>query len=657
MLPDAEWKRRDEVVYRVRSDGPLVRASLDDASRTVFKRRYSTRPQTPFTAALDAYQQAFFRGPVADQLSWTAHRKLAAAAKHGGATELDGPAKEEWPLAWYWKAFFFALQDWTDRCEKRWFIKIAQLRHWALAYFYSVGADGKQKLLHPPIFGPSRRLLRSDSYFTLLEFQQLVVDEWKVAPKTPGYDSYIERAYVLGRNDFEYRIDRVTRESNGDLLVTVRANVDLYPFRIPHNHEMLEGTIVKKAVKGLPNGQMTMPHDMAWIPSFANGGKPRKPMSFLLASESTCRAMEKLSEVWNDPTANSILIIAPPGSGKEILAESVYRLRSLPHGAYCAYALSPSDHESNQFALYSRDVDSTQIRKDIETLVQSDRKGEDKPRHHKMDGLVFQARKGVLFLDEIDKVNDDTRASLLRLLESDQCALYDTPMTIHLKRSRPLYVFAGSMPQNRMFRLDPADFWTRISHVIESEHPLDVDHPDERERLCGSYFHMFWIRHCLDVWKSQKFQSLSKVPLKKRPASTMVRQTSEELLRFFLREDVIVFLSRSFAEEVCTGREKVEFSVRNIRSVVTRSQFALLEYLWVDRAADSGLTKIQNELVTRASPSNAYGVIAAILRGEDSGLITNDMTDQVRREMRGIEEQVRREMRRSIQQSVAKVFV
>ncbi|MBW7998305.1 MAG: hypothetical protein FVQ81_17390 [Candidatus Glassbacteria bacterium] len=380
----------------------------------------------------------------------------------------------------------------------------------------------------------------------------------------------------------------------------------------------------------------------------SKGPEPREE-PILLASDSVCRAYEMLSEIWNDRTAKSVLVIAPPGSGKELLTRSIHYFQDI-EGPYVTYALSPSSHERNDQVLFGRDLRSifepswnellvraknqgqsisdslekthTRLLKIfVETVkwVESGeeptwkQKGNRAPKGHTggdisdpdtfiSDGLLFKARRGALFLDEIDKVPKQTRASLLRLLENDEFALYETSMVVKLNKWRPLYIFAGSIPREQMFQLHPFDFWTRISHIIEMEHPLDIDDQQERLRVTKSYFSFFWVQHI-----EKFFKGATLLPFRFEDEIKIYFQSYYiSLFTLLNRYEVVDRIASMFAEEIETGAGSSRFSVRNIRGIVARVIYGLVDYLLYDRSRDSALFTIREFVINPDKIKKAF---------------------------------------------------
>jgi hypothetical protein len=635
--------------YRLTQSGGGVAISHDALGQREFRKRMAKRPSTRLISALDAYQRAFFPSMRVDDLPWRRHNQLAR--KDGNARRER--AEEQWRLAWYWKALYLLIPQWKKADAGRWFIRICQVRDWALAYYYKQ-VGNENKLLQAPIFGQSDRLLRFDSYYVLLSFEREVLEAWNraldVSKERRADEAHAEKAFVLGRTDFVYRLDDIVREKNGTLRISVSAYLELYPFRVPTD----DGRRRLPNIRGLRSKELpatiTYPYEMVWVPSWGNGGTESGEKPFLLASLPVCRAFEKLSEVWNDRTARSVLIIAPPGAGKELLAGSIYDLREF-EGGYCAFALSPTDHEGNAAMLYARSLlGSRPIRKELEAMSSGTLKPNARLVRDPEDGLVFKARRGVLFLDEIDKVSMATRAALLRLLETEECAVHGTAITVSLKHVSPVYVFAGSAGRDEMFRLKPADFWTRISHVIEMEHPLAVDSPWDRERIARSYFHMFWIQHVFASCEKTHLISRTNKRRRAHPAHDVSRTEVVGLIRFLLDKRVTQFFARMFAEEVCAGREKVEFSIRNVRNTVARVLYSLLDYLLVDRTYDSSFGRLQDALLsgrTGTHDASLFEFLSRALADEAVGEAIDEPA---------IEAELQTELRRIVQASISKVL-
>jgi len=437
-----------------------------------------------------------------------------------------------------------------------------------------------------------------------------------------------ELYYILGRHDLIYEFELPIKKRR-HTSVTVGLEVNLYPFRAEDwQKEKLKDEL---ALSGAVNIQY--PHDFVSIPVFwKDRTKREKEQRILLASDSVCRAYELLSEIWNDKTAKAVLVIAPPGSGKELLADSNFHFQAF-EGDLVKYALSPSSHEGNERSLFSREIQVLYehnwinqlivatgpgnpltpavqqyvevahlklvklltIQEEIQDWVVNPSRDEKTPEHLLSDGLIFKSRQGVLVLDEIDKVPDQTRASLLRLLENDEFALCDTSIILNLDKWRPLYVFAGSTPKAQMYQLGPKDFWTRISHIVEMSHPLDVDDKNDRKRICKSYFSFFWVAHIDEFFSNAKM-----LPFKTTgTVKDFFQNYYEELFYMLINYEVIDSIADMFADELESGVDLKEISIRNIRSIVNRATYGLADYLLYDgRGVPSKLSLLRHEVVT-----------------------------------------------------------
>lgn len=463
--------------------------------------------------------------------------------------------------------------------------------------------------------------------------------------------SHREQWYVLGRHDMTFCIEDIeaTPLPVGDATVVkakLTLSLDLYPF-LGESWEVKERER-KMAPEGahitpcsaedamlrvqpgeaLDGSHIQFPYDLVTIPvcqrvaiekqELADGKSRFKEEQILLASDAVCRAYESLTEVWNDRTAKSVLIIAPPGSGKELLAESIHHFQQFKGGAYVRYALSPSMHELNEAALFGRDLrtlfepsaasiepeyidalkkrNSELARTYLETAAWFE-KGEARPDENEdlpqamTDGLIFRARKGVLFLDEIDKVPEQTRSGLLRLLENDEFAVAGTSIVLKLERRRPTYVFAGSLPRRKMCALHPPDFWTRISHVVEMEHPLDFNDQAERMIVAQEYFCFFWMKHLVDFFKRTGL-----LPFEYPDAvGEYFQEYYSDLCSMLNDYHFVNSVASMFANEIEGGPKASEMSIRNIRSIVGRVLYGLVDYLLYTKEPNSVLNQLRRE--------------------------------------------------------------
>jgi hypothetical protein len=169
--------------------------------------------------------------------------------------------------------------------------------------------------------------------------------------------------------------------------------------------------------------------------------------------------MQALEEVmhavrYSDP--KSLLLLAPPGSGKEVLAE-----------CFC-WAL---DQPCVQFSIAGLQT-SADIAAELERLP---------------TGSI-----GTVHVDEIDKAEPAALASLLRIMETRTFRCRDGER----RYNRMAWLFTGSVPWTLLRNRQPADFWTRVVRRVQMQHPLERDPDDRHERWAADYFSTFWALKC-----------------------------------------------------------------------------------------------------------------------------------------------------------------
>ncbi len=205
-------------------------------------------------------------------------------------------------------------------------------------------------------------------------------------------------------------------------------------------------------------------------------------------------AIKDLDRVWRDRFASSVLVTGPPGCGKENMAKSLVYGSGRPGKDLQTLSLAQGDtpeHERRLFGRRSADGGQEQ-------------------------GLVERAENSALFLDEAHHriKGEGIRASLLRALESKEYFPQDSN---ELKKIQDvLWIFASSWPlqggERALSRLKPEDYWTRMSHVVDVGHPLDLKllaaHEDRatatlgdearedvfklQQRIIKDFFKFFW---------------------------------------------------------------------------------------------------------------------------------------------------------------------
>lgn len=670
-----------------------------------------------FTAAIEELEEITKLDNALEQL-----KKDKTHCENEVSTKIDA-----WPLAWYWKALFPGLPALLNALgeldpDSTILIRLSQVRQWVLAIVYKVeGTETprQQTLLRPPLLGRSDRITLWDQYITLLsltEARKTIEATWQGIQSArddsiPGSRLDEELWYVIGRHDLLYTIQpaaiNCTASGQIDLEITAEFLVD------PHRADAWETKDLEfgnDPVLGLakPSAPDTTdveyPYDIVRIPCFQDehgrGYDARlasdpddaflAPECILFASDKVCQAYEQLTEVWNDKTTKSVLIIAPSGSGKELLAKSNHLFQSR-EGPYVTFALSPSSHERNDHTLFSRDLTSMftlsiptrgvggdpffdellneakgllEVHKETRDWCESsaepkdcDDEGHERPFPWLNDGLIFGARKGTLFLDEIDKVPEQTRASLLRLLENDEFCVYGTPIRLRLKLWRPLYVFAGSLPAEEMLRLPPEDFWNRMIQRVVMEHPLEVDDPLEQQRITRSYFHFFWITLLKEFFKDSQL-----LPFR-------YAQTHADTAAFFHRYYLSLFgmlkdrgiverIATMYAEEVCTASGNPKCSIRSIKVAASRVIYGLVDYFLYGKNRHTWLHRLREHTIeiwgndNRAGKRDWFDLVGTIIkRAPIEGLEEDEHT-----ELADLGESLRIEVRDIVHHAVERVL-
>lgn len=482
----------------------------------------------------------------------------------------DSPDKNKWwPLGWYWQSLFPVIKDFKTKNPMEAIIYLSQVRNFFLLSLVKENKNGELELIAPPIFGCAERLTRGDQYQLYREFfAKEIIEEVKNARKEEKSDyDYGEDslAYVLGRHDVKYTINAFKKNNN-------QIELELIPEIYLHPFKEIEEILGKKVEKHYP-------YDIIKIPSYNESkrkGSHKKPLRILVSSNNICSTLCKISEVWNDRTARSVLLIAPPGSGKELIAEAIYK-GGCYSGKFITTTMASGSIDRFEKTLFTvSDKTLPQINERLEKI---------KPQAD--DGFVLQALNGVLFLDEVDKSQDSYRAMLLRLLETSGFTAPNTPLIVNLKKtgSPPLYIFAGSLRKEDLLDLKPLDFWTRISHMIEIRHPLDITSDIERKRCYRDYFVLFWNDQVISYFKD----TLLKFPLQEKNDLMNSENSNNtvyfyyiDLLSFILKPKVIKQASEAFIRQIYSNEGRPP-SIRNIRSIVSRIVFKITELILFDK--------------------------------------------------------------------------
>lgn len=260
-------------------------------------------------------------------------------------------------------------------------------------------------------------------------------------------------------------------------------------------------------------------------------------------------ALRSLARIWQDPFAKSVLISAPPGSGKEELSKSIPYGQGRPTSNMQTLSLADSDHRSVQKRLMGFQRDDGSIE----------------------DGLFEKARDSALFLDEVHQPGreSETRAALLRPLEAAE--YYPVDGDQHRKIENVLFVLATSLELDALEKFQPRDFWTRMTHVVRLEHPLAIDDEALQKKVLGDFFNIFWWDRCESFYRER-------IDDEEEPANDPARLIKWRQLRAMynvINPDAVnpFPFTPNFIKEFSTrlSPQKIQsFSIRGIRSVVSR---------------------------------------------------------------------------------------
>jgi hypothetical protein len=193
---------------------------------------------------------------------------------------------------------------------------------------------------------------------------------------------------------------------------------------------------------------------------------PPDSQKVLMSSYNVREAVANLSETWKNPAARSVLIAAWTGSGKDVLVNLLID----------AMRISKEDRiDVSASALSGFNA--------LKTIV----------------ATKFTGHRTALFLDEIHHPSArDIRAGLLRLMESGNL---ESNRGKALDCKAMMYIFAASLPVEKLRTLYPPDLWNRIQYTITLHHPLLIQDDLERQEIVKDYFSLFWEREA-DEWKT-----------------------------------------------------------------------------------------------------------------------------------------------------------
>ncbi len=270
----------------------------------------------------------------------------------------------------------------------------------------------------------------------------------------------------------------------------------------------------------------------------------------VVKSPNVSKCLEALSRIWQDHFTKSVLISAPPGSGKEVYATSIPFGNGRQTKNFMSISLATDNQSSLEKQLFGQKREDGTLEK----------------------GLIAEAENSALFLDEVHHPEDKAgiRASFLRTLESDEY--------FPVNSSKPesvgnvLFVLATSKTLEELDKIKPVDFWTRMTHVVTIKHPLDYKetkkHPC-KSKILKFFFKFFWWER---VEKYYKIDPTVPQPKTEHPEELLTYWQIYELVN----EKKLKDMSGEFAKQLERASKKKsigglhKISIRGIRSMVSR---------------------------------------------------------------------------------------
>lgn len=303
-------------------------------------------------------------------------------------------------------------------------------------------------------------------------------------------------------------------------------------------------------------------------------------------------ALAKLTSIWQDPHAKSVLISSPPGSGKEVFANSIPVGNGRPADRVNSLSMASDDQDALERQLY----------------------GFAHPDGSIQDGLIAKSANAALFLDEIHQPEkmrvSSARASLLRTLEAG--VYYPQESTINREVGNVLWIMATSKTLSQLGQFKPIDFWTRMTHALEIPHPLKVKKATCHD-IVADFFRLFWWDFCDKQYDFDPVSDPSDMNLNSIPAywqqRTMLRQIVAEDGSLLSNGAATSFASRFLSlvqAERSLQKTPHHFSVRGIRNMVSR----LFALSWARVA--QGLTPWGKEKDGEDFESNVITIFAEI---------------------------------------------
>ena len=519
-------------------------------------------------------------------------------------TDIKNKLYSSWILSWHWRAALSTIKDYNfnfKKQKKKIIIQISHFRKWEMLLCYSVDSSvvdqyindlkeiptDKKTLLRAPLFGISHRLRGWETY-------RLFYNDDTLEAIEKDFNENLAICDIIGRHDCYYVVQSIDFATD-QYTLKLTPQIDLHP----------EKTTFQL---GKFKFEYDRPLDYIEIPAFGN--EKVEKIDQLMVSDNYCEAIYDLMEILNDLTVKSVLVIAPPGSGKEQFAKFAFYCREC-----IDFTVKGENTEPDYIATTLAGLNATEAAKLLFTCFDTT-KNTDNPNEFKKytisprDGLILRALDGALFIDEIDKADKSVRNLLLRVLESGEITDPNSSKVINIENRVPFYIFSGSMSRKNMFLESPPDFWTRISHIIEIKHPLEYDDYEKGKKVMKEYLWMFWIQHVMKVLRKNPFLNINDKS-EVKPLQPLIKY-EYDFFKFMLDTITVSFVCEILSNEL-SGRGKTIVSIRTLRSIIARSFFRLADIIRFAKSEDDSIERYKKELSAKTGEKNLYEVLKEIM--------------------------------------------
>jgi hypothetical protein len=534
------------------------------------------QPDESIRSAITAFHSRYYpdEKPSAKHYPWVRHAQ--------GITPDIKREIQEHELTWHWRLLLLCLRDAPPHTtpQKPVVLCVSQIRQWQLVSCFAMNwprcraetmphalRTAPKSLLRAPVFGKSHRITRWEVYAAFHDprIRERIVNAVKNAKGDP-----YRLAHVLGRHDSYFRIMHARKTAAERYELEMEHVIDLEPEQWP----------IRLCGQTAPS--VCRPYSLASIPTFRESrvSQHPEPRELLFSSDNYCRAFEQLSDVINDPGAKAVLVIAPPGSGKEELCSVLHACRRHDSGKLVVTNLAGHSADAAAAQLFKLDIHAN--RRQFQATGRGWQLG-DSFTPGIDSGALFRALGGTLVIDEFDKIDVSVRPILLRLLENDEAPVPGTSLALKIPPSlRPLYVFAGSATRKEFLQLPPVDLWTRMTHIIEMQHPLALGEAADRQRAAEDYVRLFWLKAVNDFFENERLLDDS------TGLYGPLRQRFADWWTVFCSRDMGDFIARELARLLCAPGQALP-SVRAVKGTVGRCFNLMFNSLLFHKNGDAPL--------------------------------------------------------------------